>query len=72
MEHDNLLGPTPKRTKQDFIAYSIIGVVVFAAILGLIFGVIFSYSKIDYILENAVIYNMKDFNDTYCCFAVKG
>ena len=64
--------PLRKWSKQEIISFSIFGAVILSAILGLIFGAVFSYSKIDYIIENAVVYNMKDFNNTYCCFAVKG
>eukprot|EP01091_Cochliopodium_minus_P011887 TRINITY_DN3485_c0_g1_i1.p1 TRINITY_DN3485_c0_g1~~TRINITY_DN3485_c0_g1_i1.p1 ORF type:complete len:332 (-),score=106.57 TRINITY_DN3485_c0_g1_i1:914-1909(-) len=62
---------TQTERKENIISMAIIGTVLFAALLALIFGIIFRYDKIDYIVVNAVIHTNTNPNTTFCCFAVK-
>lgn len=63
--------PTATERRENIISTVIIGTVLFAALLALIFGIVFRYSDIDYIVENAVVHTMTNDNKTFCCFAVR-
>lgn len=57
--------------RDNIISTIIIGTVIFSAIIALIFGIIFRYSDVDYIVENAKVHTMINTNKTFCCFAVR-